>query len=653
MIASTGVVLLAYANHWTNPFHFDDDHTIVCNPNIRQLSTLPRLLTDATAASVYPSHAVYRPLTYLLLAGDYAVAGGLDPRIFHLSTFVGFLCLLAVIFALGRAVLDLTAPYAHNRWFALLGATLFGVHPVGAQTLNYIIQRAEVWSSLGAAGSVALFAACPRLRKYGVYLLPGVLGILAKTTASIFPLLILLYHVIVERGSPRERWTSFTAGLTASLAATGLCAFMTLSTRTFDPGAPPFSQYLWTQPWVIARYLRNFVLPIDLSIDPGWAPLSSTLEPRALVGVACMLAIIGSSVWLARYRETGAIAFGLGWFLVALVPVTVFPLGEMTNDHRMFLPYIGLALATAGAARTAASEGHRIRRVLVVALAIGALTAACLATWQRNVVWSSSESVWRDAVETNPEHGRARMNLGVALMQRGALAAALAEFEQAASRSPDYDFLEVNLGLVKSALGRSAEAEAHFGRAVTLAPNATVGYFYYGRWLVGQLRHAEAIWYLERAVTLSQDDLRARQELMRALGAHRAFGRLRDVAQETLLRIPGEPTAEAAIHEAERGLNELESLKSRMQTAPSAEGWLDASLRLYNEGDFASSLEAAREALKYRPDYAEAFNNIAAAHNAMAHWGEAAAAAREALALKPDFPLARNNLAWAISKQGR
>jgi tetratricopeptide (TPR) repeat protein len=287
---------------------------------------------------------------------------------------------------------------------------------------------------------------------------------------------------------------------------------------------------------------------------------------------------------------------------------------------------------------------------VAVALAIAILAAAGLATRHRNAVWSSSESVWRDAVAANPGHGRARMNLGVALMARGALTEALAEFEQAAITAHDYYFLEVNLGLVKAALHRLPEAEAHFRRAVTLAPDAPVGHFYYGRWLAGQQRYAEAVWYLERTVALSADDLRARQELMRALGAHRSFRRLGEIAAATLSRFPGESSAEAARLEAERGSKELEALKARMRATPSAEGWLDASLRFYNEGDYASSLEAAREALKYRPDYAEAFNNVAAASNALGRWNDAIEAARKAIALKPDFPLARNNLAWATAE---
>ena len=55
----------------------------------------------------------------------------------------------------------------------------------------------------------------------------------------------------------------------------------------------------------------------------------------------------------------------------------------------------------------------------------------------------------------------------------------------------------------------------------------------------------------------------------------------------------------------------------------------------------------AREALKLRPDYAEAYNNIAAGYEGLHDWDRAIEAAQKAVSLKPDFQLAKNNLAWA------
>ncbi len=78
---------------------------------------------------------------------------------------------------------------------------------------------------------------------------------------------------------------------------------------------------------------------------------------------------------------------------------------------------------------------------------------------------------------------------------------------------------------------------------------------------------------------------------------------------------------------------------------------LNLSLSLYQAGKFEESIRAAQAALQIDPNYAEAYNNIAAAYSALRRWDESIAAARQALRLKPDSTLARNNLNWALEQK--
>lgn len=81
------------------------------------------------------------------------------------------------------------------------------------------------------------------------------------------------------------------------------------------------------------------------------------------------------------------------------------------------------------------------------------------------------------------------------------------------------------------------------------------------------------------------------------------------------------------------------------------EDWLSASVRDNRAGKYEESIQDARSALKLRPSYAEAWNNIAANYAAMHQWDDAIAAAKKALEINPNFQLAKNNLAWAISEK--
>jgi protein O-mannosyl-transferase len=97
--------------------------------------------------------------------------------------------------------------------------------------------------------------------------------------------------------------------------------------------------------------------------------------------------------------------------------------------------------------------------------------------------------------------------------------------------------------------------------------------------------------------------------------------------------------------------NNLAWAKLNLETTP--ESYVTRSLTYYQVGKFEECIQAAREALNLRPDYAEAWNNIAAAYNSMSKWDEGIRAAEEAIRLKPNFQLAKNNLAWAQEQKAK
>ncbi len=81
--------------------------------------------------------------------------------------------------------------------------------------------------------------------------------------------------------------------------------------------------------------------------------------------------------------------------------------------------------------------------------------------------------------------------------------------------------------------------------------------------------------------------------------------------------------------------------------AQTAESYVALSLQLYQEQRYVEAIDACQAALKLRPEYAEAWNNICAANNKLGRYEEAAAACEQALRYKPDLQLARNNLQYA------
>jgi hypothetical protein len=100
------------------------------------------------------------------------------------------------------------------------------------------------------------------------------------------------------------------------------------------------------------------------------------------------VALAAVALGCAKRKETRPIAFGLLWFRVASLPTSLIALAEVENDHRMYLPFVGLTLSVSWAA-VLLIERYRIpARILVTA---GALILAAFAagTWERNRVWNT------------------------------------------------------------------------------------------------------------------------------------------------------------------------------------------------------------------------------------------------------------------------
>ena len=622
------LVCAVCANSMHNAFHFDDFHTVVDNPAIRSLRHVPEFFTDTTTFSVLPANRTYRPIVSTMLALDYALGHGYVPFWFHLSTLLLFLLLIYLVARLSEAAFDRTQPSASNAWLGLLVAAWFGLHPAMAETVNYVIQRGDVYCTLGCVAGLYVYVRYPRLRRSGLYLLPFAAALLSKPPAAVFPLLLGVWLLLFEAPTmpARQRMRSVLLSVTPSLAVTALLLWLqsAMTPKSFLPTLLSAADYRWTQPYVWLRYFGELWLPLHLNVDTDLAPVSrwSVASLAGLAFVAALLAAIWASCRRPKLRP---VAFGLLWFVLTQLPTSLYPLSELENDHRMFFSFVGLMLAVVWsgwllwlrAARAFPLQAARWQTALLVVMLL-ALGAYAWGTLVRNQVWRTEETLWQDDVLKSPKNGRGLMNYALTQMANGSYPVALDYFTRAHAYTPNYPTLEINLGIVNGAMAdqaadrqdaaeagyRAAEAERHFLRAIALAPADDVAHAYYGRWLSAHGRLPEAIAQLRTAVQLNP---------------------LRSIGQDELI---------------------LASTRSH-----SVAFWIDLSLSQYRQGQFAGCIASARRALAIDPHSAEAYNNLGAAYAGLGQWDEAIASDREALRANPELQIAKNNLAWSLSQK--
>ncbi len=537
------VVCLTYSNHFHNSFHFDDYHTIVANPYIRDLHNIPAFFKDARMVDSLPPSQTYRPLIAVSFTIDYWLGHGLaDTLWFHVTTFAWYLGQLALMYLVLRKVFDSARPDPRNAWVALFATALYGLHPAMAETVNYIVQRADLYSTFAVLAGLAIYLYYPRLRRSGLFLAPVVVGLFAKQPTAVFPAILFMWIWLFEDASFLQ---AALRSLPSFLVVGPLAYFvLKMNAATFFGGQFSAFNYRISQPAVVMSYFRRFFLPLDLSADTDRKPYTSLLDVNVVDGILFILLLVAAFFWLRRRRETRPIAFGIFWFLVSCAPTSWVPLAEVENDHRLFFPFVGLALGLCWAAALWLYS-RRIPRAWVAGATVLILTTAAWGARQRNIVWHSDESLWFDVTQKSPANGRGLMNYGLSQMRAGNYPVALDYFTRGLVYNPYYPVLEINLGVVNGALHRSADAERHFLRAIQLAPASADGRMYYGRWLFDNGRTEEAIKSLQASIKAQNDFIEARYQLMQVYGKTGDREKLRALATETLSLFPADGPSKA------------------------------------------------------------------------------------------------------------
>jgi tetratricopeptide (TPR) repeat protein len=567
LLAMLALVTLVYANHFHNDFHFDDFHTITSNPYIRDLRNIPRFFTDADTFSTLPANRSWRPLVSTSLAIDYWLGKGLKPLWFQSSTFFWFLVQLVLMFSLFRHILNATNPGRpdsdsgilqpvpggrgsdragyFNFWVALFATTLYGVHPAVAETINYAIQRGDVYSTLAVVAGLWVYVRWPERRKQCLYLIPVALGLLSKPPTLIFPVILFAYLMLFEDSRPAAAMLRCVPALVVSAVFGALSAAMT--PKSYSAGAGPAYDYRITQPLVALRYFRNFFQPLYLSADTDHVADSGIFHGYAWLGILFVAALIAAAVWCGRRRVLRPIAFGIYWYILALIPTSVFALAEVENDHRMFFPFAGLSLSVCYAAALLYSPRTREQLMLTGAACAVILCAAGYGTWERNIVWRNEENLWRDVTLKSPKNGRGLMNYGLTQMGKGDYIGALSYFNRAVEFNPSYYVLEINLGIANAALHRDDEAERHYLRSVSLAPNDAQTLYFYAAWLRDHHRASEAVRYLETTIARNPDYMDGAYLLMSIYADSGDTANVQRVARQVLAEFPNDAVARARL----------------------------------------------------------------------------------------------------------
>ncbi len=471
---------IAFSTSFKGVFVFDDEGVIVNSDAIKSLWPLWKFFAINNP----------RPIVDLTLALNYSIGGLKSPPIgYHVVNLAVHVLAAFFLFDIIRRTLLLIPNAAElHRSASLIAFAItlpWTVHPLQTQSVTYIVQRSE--SIMGLCFLLTLYgvilghSAKSPWCWYAMSLLACAIGMGTKVVLVAAPVVVICYDALFLSASwadsfKRRGW--FYAALIGVIVFALFWTGLLNSILNPNPGyevtvgfgvknASPIT-YLATQAGVILYYTRLCIWPSSLCVDYSWATTESIAE--AVVCGVPLLALLGLTIFGVVRRKPWAF-IGV-WFFGVLAPSSSFiPVKDYIMEHRMYLPLAAVVAAVVLMGRWAftrfwpASPGW-VGGVLLVAVTM-ALSAR---TIERNLVYHSPQSFWKDVVDQQPHSARAWVNYGESLTRVNKITEAIDCYRKAGSLAPDSHDAFYNLGNAFHKIGAMEDAEKAYHVALQLSP---------------------------------------------------------------------------------------------------------------------------------------------------------------------------------------
>ncbi|MGE5299399.1 MAG: tetratricopeptide repeat protein, partial [Acidobacteriota bacterium] len=434
----------------------------------------------------------YRKVAYLSFLVNRWI-DPVNPVNYRVTNILIHVCNALLVYAIAWKTMRLPAwkekygEYAFSA--ALLSATIFSLHPININAVSYIVQRMALLSTMFVLLSLLSYisgrnsSGVRAFALYGASFLFVVCGIFSKENAVMAVPLIVLYDLVFFFGHKRKKYfLNLGGGLVLGLLALAASsAFLHFDKALLDVGGVVLHPYRripdlgWTATdvyWtpiehvltelrVIGRYLFLLLFPLPRFLVFDWwsFPLSTgILSPSTtLISLGVTVSLI--SFALIKIRKLPFLSFGILWYFIALTLESFVALGsDLYFEHRNYLPLAGLAFgAAAQAVVTFRGRAPNRKAVWTVACAAALLLGGL--TYQRNLVWRDSITLWKDTLDKTQGNVRAMIAMGNSYIKASDLTSAKKYYQEAVEVSLShknaqyFDDSIFSLGLVDLFMG--------------------------------------------------------------------------------------------------------------------------------------------------------------------------------------------------------
>jgi Tfp pilus assembly protein PilF len=429
-------------------------------------------------------------------------------------------------------------------WRSALVAAMFAAHPLHVESVAWVAERKDVFSSIFGLLAIACYVRFTRRRSliaYAGVVVCFALSLLAKPMLVTLPFVLILFDFwpLKRLAFARANNTipvspGVTANLSLSssiveklpllamsiasavLAVISQHAARTVSSTELLPPAARIANALVAY----CTYLQKLFVPTGLAPfypHPGSYPTFTVIACAMLLAAISTLAVV-----LLRRRPWLVV----GWllFLGMLVPVIgLVQVGlQSMADRYSYLPSIGIFImvvwsipwpqprSQAAAFATEFSFDFSRLRPFILLLCIAAVIALEAASFTQVGYWKDSKTLFTHTLAVSDRNFLAHQNLGNVLEREGNLDAAMDHYMKAVQTRPNYPRIYENIANIYLRKGMLDKAEAVIHQAERQDPYSattqnTIGIIHLSR---NEFELAESAF--ERAVSLDPSNMEIR-----------------------------------------------------------------------------------------------------------------------------------------------
>jgi tetratricopeptide (TPR) repeat protein len=653
LCALAALTALAYANSLQGKFVFDDLVVVLQEPKLMNVKTIGDVFAVTGG----------RWLLIITYALNYYWSG-VDTFSYHLVNVALHVINVLLVYGI---ILSVLRDGRRSRYVALCGAAVFGVQTLLSGAVSYIAGRSSVLCGTFYFLAVYLFfnglnteRRQTRFALFGGAAVAAVLAWGAKQEAITLPL-FLAAVVLLQARKINWRWIAALSAIPVLFVMVtwnrlkalyaGIEANRVLVSAGFEKVMPATTYFRTYVATVVDYFFPRFVFPVHLSIDPQIVPVEHWYALEFLVSAAILAASVLFAV--VHYKKQPLFALGITATLVSpLMAYAVIPLPDVVQEHRAYIPGLGMAFLFGALFQWFQQKYSRLRWIAPVAVVLLFLVM----TVSRNKVFATNIAVWEDAVGKAPQKPRPHFNLGQAYQDAKRLPEAVREYERCLELNPDAYAAYSNLSAIYLDQGQFQKGEEMLLKVTSLSPNFTEGFINLAVLYIRKRDPDKALAAINRALETNPDSyvahynkgevLTMREDYKAAVESYKRAVYLRPDMTAFKLTLGVAYMRVGDLVSAEKQFNELTN------SPVAAEAYRNLGLLYNNAGQPDQAMQYFNQAVRVQPAFAEVYHDIGVVYLRKQMPDQAIQQFRTVLQQQPDHGPAVLDLAAAYQMKG-